>query len=105
MGLFIATTPGGYSIQDLGPNPTLVTQKPVFALDGTLTSLTYYQTENQITANRIAEVQMTYDDDLNPVTEVTQIFDLNDGTTVVKTITKTYTFEDGVLTNASEVFS
>jgi len=80
-----------------------VSQASVFAGDGTLTSVTYYQNSSQITANRMAVISMTYDANLNPATETLTFYNLSDGTTVIKTVTKTYTFTNMILTNITQV--
>ena len=80
-----------------------ISQAPVFATDGTLTSVTYYQGPTQTTPNRVAAVNMTYDANLDPATETTILYSYADGTTILKTITRTYTFTSGALTNVTKV--
>jgi len=76
---------------------------PVFAADGTMTSVTYYSSSTQTTANRIMKTDLTYNTDLNPTTEVTKIYKTTDGTTILKTVTLTYTWTSGVLTKIETV--
>lgn len=76
---------------------------PVFAANGTITSVTFFQGSTQNTINRMAQVTLTYDANLDPATETTVLYSLTDGTTVLKTITKTFTFTAGVLANVTQV--
>lgn len=78
-------------------------QAPIFALDGTLTSVTFYTGPIQIVANRMAKIELTYDIDLNPATETLTLYSLVNGTTILKTVTKTYTFTTGILTKVEQV--
>jgi hypothetical protein len=57
---------------------------------GDLDFLEFFNSPTQITANRIARVDMTYSGG-NPATEVWKIYD-SDGTTVLRTITLMHTF-------------
>ncbi len=78
-------------------------QVPVIAADGTITSITYYQGSTQTTPNRMAVQAMTYDSNFFPATETLTFYSLTDGTTVLKTITRTYTFVAALPTNAEQV--
>ena len=68
-----------------------------------MTSVTYYSSSTQTTANRIMKTDLTYNTDLNPTTEVTKIYKTTDGTTILKTVTLTYTWTSGVLTKIETV--
>lgn len=78
-------------------------EKPTFAADGTITTLEKFSSATQVTANRTTRIEMTYNSDLNPTQELVKIYDLDDGTTILKTITKTYTWTSGVLTKVETV--
>lgn len=62
----------------------------------------FFTTASQITANRIASVTITYSSN-NPATEVFRVYSASDGTTVVRTITKTYTYSSNDLQSYTEV--
>lgn len=66
------------------------------------TLIEFFTTATQITANRIASVEITYSGN-NPSTEVLRIYDEADGTTVVRTITKTFTYSSNNLQSYTEV--
>jgi hypothetical protein len=78
-------------------------QKPTFAGDGTITSVECYMSPTQITANRTAKVDLTYNASLEPLTEELKIYSLADGTTVLKTVTRTYTWSANVMTKMETV--
>lgn len=66
------------------------------------TLIEYFTTATQITANRIASVDITYSSN-NPATEVLKIYSASNGTTIVRTITKTYTYSGNNLQTYTEV--
>lgn len=66
------------------------------------TLIEFFITASQITANRIASIDITYSSN-NPATEVLKIYSASDGTTVVRTITKTYTYSSNNLQTYTEV--
>lgn len=74
-------------------------EKPTYLANGELDYLELFTTSTQITANRLAKIQMTYDGSLNPTTEAWSIYD-TDGTTVLRTVTFTHTFTSNDLTNS-----
>lgn len=65
---------------------------PAYLLNGEVDTVTYYSSATQINANRIAQVQLSYDSNLNPITETWVYYDKTNGTTVLKTVTRTHTF-------------
>lgn len=74
---------------------------------GLLTTLTFYRSSSQVTANRKALITITYGSGATaglPVTEVWQYFEAN-GTTVRRTATLTNTYVSGVLTNTQQVIT
>lgn len=66
------------------------------------TLIEYFTTSTQITTNRIASVDITYSSN-NPATEVLKVYLASNGTTVVRTITKTYTYSGNNLQSYTEV--
>ena len=72
-------------------------QKPTYSGDN-ISSVEIYKSSTQIDANRLAKYNLTYTNDL-VTTEVISIYDA-DGTTILKTVTITYTYTDDVVTNA-----
>lgn len=93
---------GAWILTELSNLPSL-SQVPVFAANGTITSVTFYIGATQTTPYRIADVTYTYDVNLNPATEVANVYSFADGTTILSTVTKTFTFTSGVLTNITQV--
>jgi len=79
-------------------------EKPTYLVNGELDYIEFFNTSTQITSNRLAKVQMSYDVNLNPTTETWYIYS-SDGTTVLRTIVKTYTFVNDELTNSTETTS
>lgn len=79
-------------------------QLPAYNSNGTISTVSYYNsTSSQITANRVALVTISYSG-FFPTTEVLQIFD-TDGTTVLRTLTYTYTFTNVQLTNTTVAYT
>lgn len=91
-----------WTLSNLESLPSL-SQVPVYAGNGTLTNVTFYSSDTQIAANRVGVITLAYDGNLNPTIETTTIYSTSDGTTVLKTITKTFTFVANVLTNVTQV--
>lgn len=77
-------------------------QKPTYNADGTLNYLEVFSSSTQVNANRTARIELTYTNG-NPTTEVVKLYSLADGTTVLKTITRTHTWSNNVLTNSTQV--
>jgi len=67
-------------------------QKPVYLGNGEVDYVEVFSSPTQITANRVSKVTMAYDGNLNPTTETWVHFDPADGTTVLKTHTKTHSW-------------
>ncbi len=67
----------------------VVSVKPTYSGDD-LTTLEYYDSTSQITANRVAKTDLTYTSDL--LTSEVCTYYASDGTTTLKTITLTYTY-------------
>jgi len=63
----------------------------------------YFSTSSQITANRLAKVELTLDSELDLTTETIYLYSTDDGTTVLKTITRSMTYSDHNLTNTEQV--
>jgi hypothetical protein len=79
-------------------NGSTESQKPTYNSDGSIGNVEFYSSATQITANRIFRIDMTYNSIGEPTQEVTKIYSQSDGTTILKTITKVYTWTDSVLT-------
>lgn len=75
---------------------------PSFNANGTINFVEWFNGATQITSQRRARVDFTYDVNLDPATEVWKIYDTN-GTTILRTVTYTYTFVANVLTKTVEV--
>jgi len=78
------------------------TVKPTINGSGEVTVVAFYNSATQINANRVVQVDISYDSNHYPTSEVWKIYDTN-GTTVLRTITLTPTFTSGDLTNMGEV--
>lgn len=121
MGIIAATSPTYYMRKDgviwyhsgvgnssawrlLEPDnwPTTA-QVPVFNPNGTIQSVTFYQDTDYSISKRMAKVELAYDTNLNPTTETVTVYSLADGVTIIKTITRTYNFVNGILTGVSQV--
>ncbi len=68
-----------------------------YLANGEVDTVTFYDSLTQATENKTAFVQMNYDVNLNPTTEVWTIYD-EDGIAVLAVITFTYTFTGDNLT-------
>lgn len=77
-----------------------VSSKPEYLGNGDVDKITFYSSGTQITANRVAQAQLSYSSG-EPSTEVWTIYDTADGTTVLKTITYTYTFTGDDITKVA----
>jgi hypothetical protein len=84
-------------------NEPTESQLPAYNGDGTINTITFYSSATQVVANRIFLVGFTYDASLQPLTETWTIYSKADGTTILKTITITYTWVANVLTNRTQV--
>jgi len=62
-----------------------------YLANGEVDYVEYFNSDTQITANRVYKTSMTYDASINPLTAVTVIYD-TDGSTVLRTITETYSY-------------
>lgn len=71
--------------------------------DGTIDYVEYFSNATQVTANRIYRIDLTYNADLEPLTETHKHYSTDDGTTILKTITITYTWSSNVLTSKTQV--
>lgn len=97
-----ANTLVGDDLQDIlnkMARPT-VSQVPVYLGNGDIDLITFYKNSTQTTPNRIAVMQLTYASGL-PSTETWTIYSDTDGTTVLKTFARTYTWTSGNLTNVT----
>lgn len=85
----------GRTIQALYPDSTVA----ITYTSDQITSASFYNSATQINANRIAKVDITYSSD-DPSTEIWLIYDTN-GTSVLRTITYTYTVSSNVITGVA----
>ena len=78
-------------------------EKPNYNSNGTINYVEFFSSSSQVTANRTFRIDMTYNASQEPLTETLYIYSLLDGTTVLKTVTTTYTWASNVLTNKTQV--
>lgn len=76
-------------------------EKPTYNASGDLDYIEIFKSSTQTTGNRRAKITMAYDANKYPTSETWQIFDTN-GTSVLRTVTYTYTITASQLTNAVE---
>lgn len=81
-----------------------LSQKPSFNVDGDVESIEFFKNSTQTEINRVARLEMTYYGS-NPSTEVTYLYSLTDGVTVLKTITRTFTFSGDLLVKIEQEVS
>lgn len=110
VSLAIATTDNtivGSSVQDYINRFNEPSESQAFTYngDGTVNFLECFSSATQITANRIFRTDFTYNVDLTPATETLKIYSKTNGTTVLKTVTKTYTWVASQLTTVTQVTS
>jgi hypothetical protein len=93
----------GHSVQDFINQfaPSKDSMTVTYLANGEINTITIYKDPTQTTANRLAVVTMSYDADLNPISEVWQLYDHADGNILKKTLTRTYTFTGVDLTNVA----
>jgi hypothetical protein len=83
--------------------PASATQKVDYNTDGTVDKVTVYKNSTQIAANRRLLHTFTYDAQLRVTTEVVDIFTFDDGTSIAKTTTFTYSYNtDGTLDTSTQ---
>ena len=95
----------GDSVQDyinIVCNPN-TSQKPTYGANGFPTQLIMYDGAVQTTPYRRIQIDLTYDGNELPTTEEWKLYDENDGTTILKTVTFTYTWVSYQLTNQTMV--
>lgn len=80
-----------------------LSEKPTYNANGTISLVEFFTSASQVTANRSAQVSLTYDAQLQPATETWTFYSLTNGTTILKTVTIAYTFVAGQLTNKTQV--
>lgn len=100
-----ANTLSGATVQDYfnrAYDPD-ASEKPTYNGDGTVNFVEFFGSSTQTTPNRTYRVDFTYDADLQPLTEVWKAYSLADGTTVLKTVSLSYTWVSGQLTNKTQV--
>ena len=83
----------GRVILEKSPNSSI---KPTFLANGDVDYIEYFDGFTQTTPNRIAKTVVAYSGN-NPATETTYIYD-TDGTTILRTIARAYTFSGYELT-------
>lgn len=71
--------------------------------DDLVTLVEFFITASQFTANRIASITMAYDSEEKVTSETYRIYDSSDGTTVVRTVTRTYTYSGDEIESYTEV--
>jgi hypothetical protein len=83
--------------------------KPTFhtsgANEGELDFIEFYKGLTQTTPNRRKRVDMTYDGNLNPTSEIWKFYSPSDGTTILKTFTITHVWSGVDLTRSEGVLS
>ncbi len=79
-------------------------QSASYNVDKTVNYVELYNSNNFITANRIARYDVSYNVNLTPSSETLKIYD-TDGTTILRTFTTTYTYSGVDLVSSSEVIS
>jgi hypothetical protein len=84
-------------------NEPSVSESPDYNVNGTVNYIEYFSSPVQVVANRIFRVDLTYDGDLQPLTETWLAYSKTDGTTVLKTVAMSYTWSVGQLTNKTQV--
>lgn len=62
-----------------------------YLANGEVDYIDYFNSNTQITANRVYKTTMAYDGNLNPTSATTVIYNTN-GTTILRTITETYSY-------------
>lgn len=67
--------------------------KVTYNAAGDVETVETFITSTQITTNRLSKTTVAYDVDLNPTSETLEIYD-TDGTTVLRTVTFTYSITD-----------
>lgn len=78
----------GRSVGFISPDSTT---KVDYLANGDINFIEWFNSSSQVVANRTARVDMTYDGNLNPTMEALKIYG-NNGSTILKTFTWTYTF-------------
>jgi len=76
---------------------------PSYNSDGTINYIEWYKSSSQTTANRTARVDLSYGSDGFPNSEQLKFYSLSDGETILKTITRTYFYTNGILINKYQV--
>jgi hypothetical protein len=84
-------------------NEPSVSEAPTYNLNGTVSFIEYFSSPTQVVANRIFRVDLTYDANLQPLTETWRAYSKADGTTILKTVVESYTWAAGRLTNKTQV--
>ena len=77
-------------------------EKPIFLANGELDYIEFFEGSTQTTPFRRYRVDMTYDGDLNPTTEVWSVYDPIDGTTVLRIWTYTHTWVTAEITKTTK---
>jgi hypothetical protein len=87
----------GRTISQLEPYTTFSIN---YNTNGTPNYVEYFNSDTQITINRIYRTDITYNLNLTPSTETTKIYD-TDGTTILRTYTYSFTYSGVTLTNGT----
>lgn len=79
-------------------------EKATYLGNGELDYVEFFKNSTQTTGNRICKATFTYDGNLNPTSEIIQLYD-TDGTTILKTLTFTHNFSGTDYTHTTQVTS
>jgi len=103
-GIFEGSLVVGKSSEALSLACDVVSVKPTYQ-DNQVLYVEGYSNSNQIVANRLCKETLNYNDD-NKVASITkQSFSPSDGTTVLKTVIETITYEDGKVSGVLRIES
>lgn len=95
----------GENIQDILDRLFGATESTAISynVDGSIDYVEGFSVATQVVANRIYRADFTYDAQLYPTAEEYKIYSLTDGTTILKTVTVTYTWSSGNLISTTQV--
>ena len=96
------SNPNDTSLQDFIDSACAASasQKPGYLGNGELDNVEFFSSATQIQANRTMRVDVTYSGALDPTSEAWKMYDIADGTTILKTVTFTHTWVSGDLTKS-----
>lgn len=79
-------------------------QQASYLGNGEVSYIEYFNSPTFIVSNRVARVEITYDLNIDPTSEVLTVYG-DDGTTIMRTITYTHGFSDGNYTSTSTIMT